>query len=307
MYALTMRKAAKLKQLGYRVVSIWEHSFRKEIETNEELRDFVEMLDIPSRLVPRESFFGGRTNCVKLHHKIDVESGERIHYVDFTSLYPATNKQKRYPVGHPEIVTHDFQPMDQYFGIAKLKILAPRRLYHPVLPVRSPDGKLKFPLCQWCAIEENQEPCCCNDERRALVGTWCSPEIEKAVQTGYTILKVYEVYHWSETSQWNPDTGETGLFSEYVDCFLRLKQQAQGFPDWCETEEQKFRYIADYCQKEGVYLTYEEIIKNPGLRALAKLCLNRSVYIRLKKVSFSNVTTFILHLVLYISGTIYCS
>jgi aryl carrier-like protein len=34
------------------------------------------------------------------------------------------------------------------------------------------------------------------------------------------------------------------------------------------------RYIDDYFEKEGIRLDYEKIVKNPGLRALAKLMLN---------------------------------
>jgi hypothetical protein len=34
------------------------------------------------------------------------------------------------------------------------------------------------------------------------------------------------------------------------------------------------RYIDDYFEKEGFRLDYEKIVKNPGLRALAKLMLN---------------------------------
>jgi hypothetical protein len=273
LYALTMRKEAKLKELGYKVVSIWEHDFRKQLQDDKEVRDFVQMLDLQERIKLREAFYGGRTNGVRLHYKIDVESGEKIFYVDFTSLYPATNKQKRYPVGHPEIITRDFGPLEDYFGIAKVRVSPPHGLYHPVLPMRH-GGKLTFPLCLRCAEDENQAPCTCTDDQRSIVGVWCLPEIMKAVEMGYIVTDIYEVYHWEETVQWDPETCTGGLFSEYVNCFLRLKQQAQGWPEWCRTEEQKFRYIADYCQKEGVQLEYEEIMKNPGLRALAKLCLN---------------------------------
>lgn len=40
-----------------------------------------------------------------------------------------------------------------------------------------------------------------------------------------------------------------------------------------ETSKQK--YIDDYFEKEGVRLDYDNIQKNPGLRSLAKLMLNR--------------------------------
>lgn len=111
---------------------------------NENIRLFVNGLDIQDRLNPTESFFGGRTNAVKLHYKIKAH--ETIEYYDFTSLYPWTNRYCRYPVGHPTIITDNFSDITTYLGLAKIKILPPRGLYHPVLPYSS-NGKLKFPLC----------------------------------------------------------------------------------------------------------------------------------------------------------------
>jgi len=64
-------------------------------------------------LNPRDSFFGGRTNASKLHYK--VKDKEEIKYVDFTSLYPYVNKYYRYPIGYPEIITTNFNNLDQYF------------------------------------------------------------------------------------------------------------------------------------------------------------------------------------------------
>ena len=152
----------------------------------------------------------GRTNASQLY--CDTNEGEEIKYVDFTSLYPWVNKYCRYPVGHPEMITKDFGDMKDYFGIAKVKILPPRGLYHPVLPYRS-NGKLKFPLCRTCADTENVDPCTCSDDDRALTGTWCTPEIQTAVRLGYTIQKMYEVYHWGESTQYDlrPEKGEYSL------------------------------------------------------------------------------------------------
>jgi hypothetical protein len=60
----------------------------------------------------------------------------------------------------------------------------------------------------------------------------------------------------------------------------------------------KWRYIRDYHEKEGIPLGYNNIKKNPGLRALAKLILNsfwgkfgqRSTMPRIKYISDSSVT-----------------
>ena len=163
--------------------------------------------------------------------------------------------------------------MSTVFGIMKVKVLPPKGLYHPVLPYRS-CGKLKFPLCRSCADAEKQTTCTCPDDKRAITGTWCTPEVKKAVEKGYKILKVYEIYHWKETSLYNTEKKEGGMFTEYINCFLKLKQQASGWPEECITESDKQKYIESYFEKEGIALDYNQIEKNPGLRSLAKLCLN---------------------------------
>ena len=200
LFVKTQKRLEKLKQLGYKVVVLWEHEFHEQVTSNPTMKEYVQSLDIQGRLKPRESFFGGRTNATRLHYK--AEAGEKIKYVDFTSLYPFVNTHKRYPVGHPTVIMGDFQPVQNYFGIAKVKVLPPRGLYHPVLPYTS-GGKLKFPLCRTCADTEQQEPCTCTDEQRAIVGTWCTPELTKAQEKGYQINKIYEVYHWPESTQYD--------------------------------------------------------------------------------------------------------
>lgn len=271
LYEMTKKRERELKDLGYNVVFIWEHQFKYQLEKNAALKRFVSTLDIQDRLDPRESFFGGRTNAIKLHYK--VAKDETIQYYDFTSLYPWTNKYCRYPVGHPTIITDNFQDMSQYFGLAKVKILPPRKLYHPVLPYSS-NGKLKFPLCRTCADNENQNECTCSLEERAITGTWCTPEIQMAMSKGYNILNIYEVYHFAESSKYDVESCKGGLFTQYVNMFLKIKQEASGFPAECVTEDAKWKYIRDYKENEGIDLNYDKIETNPGLRCLAKLCLN---------------------------------
>ena len=251
LFTKTMKKEQAIKALGYKLVNIWEHQFKDEIAQNPELRDFIGQLDIESRLNPRESFFGGRTNSCRLYY--EAKPDEIIRYADFTSLYPYTNKYCRYPTKHPVIITKDFGSIDEYFGIAKVttfphmlkqcvvliwntfscifyvlqvKILPPKQLYHPVLPYQS-NGKLKFPLCAHCAAAENQGPCRCSDEDRCIVGTWCTPEIQKAVECGYTVKKIYEVYHWETSSQYSPETKSGGLFTDFINTFLKVKQEVK--------------------------------------------------------------------------------
>ncbi len=263
LYALTQKKKSYIENLGMKYVCVWEHEFQEQRENSEQLQHFLQTLDVSERLDPRDSFFGGRTNASQLYYK--AQDGEQIKYVDFTSLYPWVNKYCQYPVGHPEIITTDFKNINEYFGIAKVKMLPPRGLYHPVLPYRS-NGKLKFPLCRTCADTENQSPCTCNEGERTMTGTWCIPEIETAIRQGYKIQKIYEVYHWNESTHYDPETREGGLFSKYINTFLKFKQEASGSPDWISTPEDTAKYIHDYFEKEGVPLDESNIQKNPGLR-----------------------------------------
>ena len=123
-----------------------------------------------------------------------------------------------------------------------------------------------FPLCKTCADTLNQNPCTHTDEERAILGTWCHVELMKAIEKGYEVLEIHEVWHWEETTD--------ELFKGYVDMYLKLKQEASGYPKHCVTDEQKQQYIDEYYEHEGIRLDPNKIEYNPGLRMLAKLALN---------------------------------
>ncbi|KAL1252656.1 hypothetical protein QQF64_017349 [Cirrhinus molitorella] len=88
----------------------------------------------------------------------------------------------------------------------------------------------------------------------------------KAIEKGYVVAKVDEVWHF-------PDRSDT-LFCDYVKTFLRLKQQASGYPTGVVTDEDKENYIREYYEKEGIRLDPEKIGHNPAQRSINKLILN---------------------------------
>ena len=53
---------------------------------------------------------------------------------------------------------------------------------------------------------------------RALTGTWVMDEVRLAVQKGYKLIDVYKVYAYAVT-QYDPQTGQAGLFVEYINTF----------------------------------------------------------------------------------------
>ena len=76
------------------------------------------------------------------------------------------------------------------------------------------------------------------------------PELQKAVEKGYILHKIHEVWHFPAEQQ------DTGLFEGYVNTWLKLKH---------------------YRAREGIQLEYRNVKKNPGRKATAKLMLNRYV------------------------------
>ena len=270
-YETTQQRIQQFRELGYHVVEMWECDWSRLKDTSLDIRTYLGTLQFTAPLNPRDAFCGGRTNAVKLYHH--VTPNQQIHYIDVTSLYPWVNKTCVYPKGHPRVI---FNPghtdISFYFGLVQCKVLPPRHLYHPVLPFRH-ESKLLFPLCAACVEQEMPKrpldrcaECVHTDEQRTLTGTWCTPELSKAVDLGYDIQYIYEVWHFDETCE--------GLFKDYVNTWLKIKQEASGWPKDDMSEEAKQDYIQKYFEKEGIQLEYDKIQKNPGLRTLAKLMLN---------------------------------
>ncbi|XP_054283566.1 uncharacterized protein LOC129000629 [Macrosteles quadrilineatus] len=263
------RTKTKIAKLGDNVVQMWECEFRK-LKKTENLKH-LEKLPILNNLPlnPRQAFFGGRTGNAKTYHK--CAEGETIEYVDVCSLYPWVCKYGKYPVDHPTIYVGDRECRQRGLnveGLLKCKVLPPRDLYHPVLPAKMND-KLMFVLCATCGDGQIQSDCDHESGDRALIGTWTMDEVRKAVEKGYVVLDMYELWEYKVATYENG-----GLFTDFINKFLKMKQEASGFPGWCETDEDKNKYIDDYFKKEGVQLEKDKIVKNGGLRSLAKLMLN---------------------------------
>lgn len=134
----------------------------------------------------------------------ECQEGERIKYVDFTSLYPSINKYGSYPLGHPRVITDNFKDVSEYHGLIRCKVLPPQNLFHPVLPLKV-NGKLMFPLCLTCAETNQLTPCHHSDGERMLQSTWVSLELEKAVERGYIVTEIESVWHFCNKSKFNDE------------------------------------------------------------------------------------------------------
>ena len=259
----TQIKNQKIKNSGYKLIEIYECELTKDFKKWSKEND----IEIITPLNPRDAFFGGRTNVTKL--KYDFKDDEKGRYVDFVSLYPTVQYFKTYPVGHPTKILNPITYDNKWFGFIKCKIDPPRNLYHPVLPVRTMCGnseKLLSPLCRTCAEYQQQTKCEHDEEQRSITGTWCTNEINKAIEKGYRITKIYEVWHFEKTI----DT----LFRDYIKEFIRIKMENSKPPvvgDDCTYKSiDAFKRIV----KERLDINLGEIKFNAGMRQIAKLCLN---------------------------------
>tara|TARA_R110002110_G_scaffold119363_2_gene293847 strand:- start:252 stop:4412 length:4161 start_codon:yes stop_codon:yes gene_type:complete len=233
----------------------------------------------------RPSFFGGRTNAVKLLYHF--KEGEEGFYDDIKSLYPTVQFYDEYPTGHPEVYDAKYIQINyrkvissikrrKYFGFINCSVDCPKNLYHPVLCHKT--DKLCFDL-------------------RSKEGTWATNELYKALDKGYVITHIKEIIHYTSTSK--------ELFKGYVSKFLKIKEEATGYPD-CITKHEgkvsdevydamKDAHIKSFKDVMGIELDkwkfklvkgekviildkdgnkIDNIEYNEGLRAIAKLCLN---------------------------------
>lgn len=95
-----------------------------------------------------------------------------------------------------------------------------------------------FGLCSECIKSHNSKNCNHSNKQRALVGTWISVKLQKAVTLGYKILKIYEILHYSQTSQ--------NIFQNYIKPWYKIKTEASPWPKSCVTEEDKQNFIAQF-------------------------------------------------------------
>jgi len=119
-----------------------------------------------------------------------------------------------------------------------------------VIPYKN-NSTLMFPLCSACAGTTNQGNCTHSDEERSIVGTWVVDVSRKTVEMGYGLVNVLEFWAYKMTC-FDRGTNSGGLFAEYVNMFLKLKQESSGYPSWVRSEADKDKYIVDYRHSEGI-------------------------------------------------------
>jgi hypothetical protein len=73
---------------------------------------------------------------------------------------------------------------------------------------------------------------------------------------------------------WPPEQRVDNLFTDFINCFLKLKLVGSGFPRDNMTQAEKHAYAKELSERECVDVQWDEIEENPGIRALGKQVLN---------------------------------
>lgn len=262
----TSKRQTKLEMEGYVVESMWECQWENLKKTDPQVKQIVDSIFIKRRLNAREAFKGGRTETGLLIYDINNSRfGLGLYYLDICSLYPSVNCFEEYPVGHPEIITSDFNlDISEYFGLIQCQVLPPQNLKNGILPEHV-NGKLLFPLCRTCALTQQTNICQHSETERSLFGVWVSEELKQAVENGYKIINIFCVHNFKRKSK--------ELFSNYIKTFFEMKLTASERPD-DETDDEFEQFIKEINQQMNLNITKDDFISNAGLRLLTKLCLN---------------------------------
>jgi hypothetical protein len=82
-----------------------------------------------------------------------------------------------------------------------------------------------------------------------LNGTWVTEEVKLAIKHEYKVTKIYSIWHRDKIEHYNEETKIGGLSTDYVNTFLKIKQENSGNPCWCQNESDKLKYIIKYKYK----------------------------------------------------------
>lgn len=84
---------------------------------------------------------------------------------------------------------------------------------------------------------------------------WKVTKNNNGIKKGYVIQHLHKVWHSQETS--------TELFKEYVNTFLKIKQEASGWPKEVGIDpEKRHPYVQEYLLGEGISPDPSKIERN---------------------------------------------
>ena len=109
-------------------------------------------------------------------------------------------------------------------------------------------------MCKTCAETRNQNKCKHSYVQRSFIGTWTTDEVSKAIEKGYNILRIYEVWNFSKST----DT----LFKGYIRRFMKIKLESSKYDFKIKEDEDSFKARI----KDSLEIDIEKFEFNAGLK-----------------------------------------
>lgn len=247
----------ELSRTYSKVNVLWSHEYNTSFKN-------PHLIEMAKLMTPAECFYGGRTEVFQLFAHAE-RCGKEIHYYDVTSLYPSVYAHHPLPLGKPVhlignyIDRSRFHPThsDRYYGFAKIHVVPRKGDLIGLLPTRDEKtGRLFFPVYP-------------------MTGCWFTTEIYLAMQNGYEVTEIYEIYAWDQRNRSDCHLGA------YVNYFFQMKQEAEGWKKLGASsdnpcEEEKLELVEKLYIQNGHLgrIRPDKVKKNAVLRSLAKLYLN---------------------------------
>lgn len=91
---------------------------------------------------------------------------------------------------------------------------------------------------------------------------------------GYKIIKIFELWEYevesgmikavknmdnltyesllTQSLQTKRKKKISGLFTQYQNTFVQIKTESSGWPNWCQSDEDKKRYIVDFYKENNI-------------------------------------------------------
>lgn len=139
-------------QLKLTIASTSLDTFRRQYQTFKWIQESLKLKDEKVKSFIQKAYYGGRTEVFK-RGKL-----KNMNYYDINSLYPS---QMLKDIPNPNTVfkpdTVSIDNILKYDGVTYCYVITPKNLNYPILPYRSIDKKLIFPLGNFTGYYNNNE------------------------------------------------------------------------------------------------------------------------------------------------------